>query len=185
MRRANVIVALFCAATLEATAQSTPPPALLAATASIVARVHRTLINPNTGLHATCVVVHEDGRFRFENSQQDIQLGPAGRPTIKIYVDTLPEPLLKQLREIVDDQALLEIKSPVHNDQILNGVDQISATVPRKNGVQNFTFLDPDSRKPFDKALKPLLEWFRDVQKDIQKRKLQPQKGTVSNRCAD
>ncbi|MFY9562268.1 MAG: hypothetical protein WAQ52_18710 [Terriglobales bacterium] len=163
-----LIAAGFCSSVYG---ESSPP--------AFVARLHRTLVSQNTGMHFSCVVVHEDGRYRLEDSQQDLM--PGVRPTMKIYLDSLPEPAMKRLREIVDDKAFLEIKSPVHNDQILNVFDQLSVTVPRKEGMQEFSFLDPDSRKPYDKILKPLLEWFREVQK----RKLPPQKGAVSNRCAD
>ncbi len=89
--------------------------------------------------------------------------------------------MVQRLRAIVDAKLFMDIKAPVNNDRIIHSVDSISVTIRRKNGTQDFTFLDPDSRKPYDKALKPLLEWFREVQK----RKLPPQKGAVSNKCAD
>ena len=99
----------------------------------------------------------------------------------RIYLDSMPEPMVRRLHTIVDDKRFIDIRAPVNNDRIINSVDSISVTVPRQHGTQDFSFLDLDSRKPYDKALKPLLEWFREVQK----KKLPPQKGAASNKCAD
>ena len=169
-----VIVVPVC---LAATSFSLPARAQSAAPA-FVARIHRNYLGQFTGLHTSCIVVHGDGRYRLEDLQQDLGGGPI---SVKIYLSSLPEAMLSRLRAILDAESFAEIKAPVNNDQIISSVDSISVTVPRKVGTQSFTFLDADSRKPYQKSLKPLFDWFRDVQK----RKVSPQKGGSSNKCTE
>lgn len=171
-RRLLACAALFMCCASFVQSESGPP--------KFVARVHRTLISANTGLHSVCAIVHEDGTYRLEDLQQDMVPG-LSKPNVKIYIDTLPAPAMQRLREIIDNPDFVTIKSPVHQDQIISVVEQIAVAVPRSNGVQDFSFLDPESRKPHDKALKPLVEWLRNVRD----RKVQAQKNAVSNKCEE
>lgn len=143
---------------------------------SFLIRAETTTVDPYAGMTNVCILVLPDGKYRLERS---FQSNSGGSPDVRIYVDQLPDASMKQLQSALDDPAFQGINTPESHGGIIQNMDILSASIPRDHGFQNFTFPNVDSRRQYEKTLKPLVNWM----KDVQKRKVQVAKSERSDHC--
>ena len=139
-------------------------------------RAETTTADPYSGLSHVCVLVYPDGKYRLEKSAQS--LGDRA-PEVRVYLDQLPDASLKQMQAALDDPAFQDIETPERHGGIIQDMDILSVTVPRVNALQNLSFETASQRKPYEKTLKPLINWM----KDVEKRKVPVAKGEPSDNC--
>lgn len=142
---------------------------------SFLIRAETTTVDPYTGMTNVCILVFPDGKYRLERSFQSNSGDPAD---VRVYLDQLPDANMKQLQAVMDDPSFQEIRAESHGG-IIQNMDMLEATVPREHGFQNFSFPNAESRKQYEKTLKPLVNWLRDVQK----RKVPVAKSEHSDHC--
>jgi hypothetical protein len=140
-------------------------------------RAETTSYDPYSGMTHVCVLVYPDGKYRLEKSYQDLN---GNKPGDHVYVDTLPADSVKQLQAAVDDGKFADIKTADPKGGIVQNMDTLMVSVPREHALQNISFMTVNERRPFDKELKPFLNWM----KEVQKRKVQPAKNEASNNCS-
>ena len=143
---------------------------------SFVIRAGTTTVDPYSGMTNVCILVFPDGKYRLERS---FQPNSGGSPDVRVYLDQLPDASMKQLQATLDDPAFQEISAESRGG-IVQNMDILEATVPREHRVQNFTFPNADSRRQFEKTLKPFVNWL----KDVQKRKVPVAKSEKPDNCA-
>jgi hypothetical protein len=141
-----------------------------------VMRTDTTTVDPYSGMTRTCVVVFPDGRYRMERTFQGTQ---GGTPETKVFVDTLPADVLKNLETVLDNDDLQSIKTEPSRGGIIQNMDMLALSVPREHTVQNIQFETAMERRPFEKGLKPFLNSL----KMIEKRKVAASKNEKSNNC--
>jgi hypothetical protein len=131
-----------------------------------------------SGVTNVCLLVWEDGRYRLERTRQD---PGGGRPDTQVFLDTLPEPSLKQLQTVLDDAQFQTIKkSHEESSAIVRDLETMQVVIPREHEIQSFFFVNAEDRRPYEKTLKPFTNWL----KDVQKRKVKAAKDAKPNRCA-
>ncbi|MBZ5693828.1 MAG: hypothetical protein LAN36_00555 [Acidobacteriia bacterium] len=143
---------------------------------TFLVRAETTTIDPYSGMTHICVLVYPDGKYRLERSSQT----EAGRSAeVLVYLDQLPDASLKQLDSVLDDPAFGNIHTPEPHGGMIQDLDVLMLSVPRVNAIQNLSFETAAQRKPFEKALKPFINWM----KDVEKRKVRVAKGESSDNC--
>jgi len=140
-------------------------------------RAETTTFDPYSGMTHVCVLVYPDGKYRLEKSYQDLN---GNKPGDHVYIDNLPPDSLKQLQSALDDSKLAAIKTADPKGGIVQNMDTLMVSVPREHQLQNISFMNAAERRPYEKDLKPLMTWM----KDVQKRKVQPAKNEATNNCA-
>ena len=143
---------------------------------SFLVRVETTTFDPYSGMTHICILVFPDGHYRMERSFQSNQFG---RGEDKIYLDTLPEGNVKELQAALENEQFQRINTGEARGGMVQDMDMLSVTVPREHVLQNITFVNAAARKPFEKELKPFLNWV----KTVQKRKVPPAKTETANNC--
>jgi hypothetical protein len=143
---------------------------------TFVMRADTTSFDPYSGMTHVCVLVYPDGKYRLERS---FQPSTGGALDMRVYLDQLPEADLKQLQAALDDHDFQGIHTPERHGGIIQDLDQLTVTVPRERAFQNIDFENAGQRKPYEKSLKPLLNWM----KDVQKRKVKVAKEERSDNC--
>lgn len=144
---------------------------------SFVVRAETTTVDTYTGMTHICILVMPDGQYRRERSFQGMS---GGTPYSRVYRDKLPDDSLKQLETILADDKFQRIASPPERSGIIQNMDTLIMSVPREHSIQNLYFMTASERRPFDKDLKPFLNWMRDTEK----RKVPEAKGENMNNCA-
>jgi hypothetical protein len=140
-------------------------------------RAETTSLDPYTGMTHVCVLVYPNGKYRLEKIFQSLQ---GGSPESRVYLDQLPDASLKQLQAALEDADFNAMKTPERHGGIIRNMETLMITIPREHTVQNLSFETAAQRKPFEKTMKPLLNWM----KETQKRKTSEAKGESSNNCA-
>jgi hypothetical protein len=142
-------------------------------------RAETTTLDPYTGTTHTCVLVYPDGKYRMERTFRGMT-GSSSDTDTKVFLDTLPEADLKALGAVLDDSKLIAIKTgELSQDKMGKDIDTMLLSVPREHAVQNIAFNNAAERGPFEKDLKPLLNFL----KNLQKRKAAIAKNEKSNNC--
>jgi hypothetical protein len=144
---------------------------------TFLVRAETTTVDPYSGMMHVCVLVYPDGKYRLEKSFQSNQ--GAGGSDVRVYMDTLPDASLKQLQSALDDEGLQQITTPDPRGGIIQDMDVLGIAVPREHKLQNLNFETAKERKPYEKSLKPFLNWM----KDVQKRKTPVAKQEKSDNC--
>jgi hypothetical protein len=139
-------------------------------------RSDTTTVDPWSGMTRICVVVFPDGRYRMERTHQSAQ---GGAPETSVFADMLPPDDLKNLQSALDNDDLQRIKTVPMRGGIIQNMDLLSLIVPREHAMQNIEFATAAERKPYEKALKPLLYSLR----SIEKRKVSAAKDETPNNC--
>lgn len=144
---------------------------------SFLIRADTTTVDQYSGMTQTCILVFPDGKYRLERT---FSSNAGGAPEVRVYLDQLPDASLKQLQATLDDGAFQEINTPASRGGIIQDMDMISASIPRDHQIQSFTFPNADSRRQYEKTLKPLFSWM----KDVEKRKVQVAKTEKPTNCS-
>lgn len=139
-------------------------------------RAETTTMDPYSGMTHVCILVHSDGKYRLERSFQGVQ---GGAPETRVYLDQLPESSLKQMQALLADQNFQQITTSELQGGIIQNMDVLMVSIPREHNIQNLNFETVNQRKPYEKTLKPLLNWM----KDLQKRKVPVAKAERSDNC--
>ena len=106
--------------------------------------------------------------------------GSSSDTDTKVFLDNLPEADVKALGAVLDDSKLIAIKTgELSQDKMGKDIDTMLVSVPREHAVQNIAFNNAAERKPFEKDLKPFLNFL----KNLQKRKAAIAKTEKSNNC--
>ncbi|HTT22142.1 MAG TPA: hypothetical protein VMG82_24655 [Candidatus Sulfotelmatobacter sp.] len=146
---------------------------------TFVMRAETTTVDPYAGMTRTCVLVYPDGKYHMERNFRGMTNSASNTDT-KVVLDTLPEADYKALRAVLDDGEFVAIKTgELSQDKMGKEMDTLLVSVPREHEVQNIAFNNADERKPFEKDLKPLLNFL----KNLQKRKAPVAKTEKSNNC--
>jgi len=140
-------------------------------------RAETTTIDTYIGMTHTCILVQADGHYRRERTFQGMS---GGTPYVDIYVDALPEDSFKRLQAILDNDKFQKINTPLSRGGIIQNMDTFIATIPREHGLQNMNFMTVSERKPYEKDLRPLMAWI----KEVEKRKVPALKEKTSDNCA-
>ena len=137
----------------------------------------------------SCLVVYPTGRYVLEKRDEQT----VGKPKVKAVEGTLTADDLQQLRAILDDSALKEIKTPKAPDTppdmtALREVETLDLQIDRSGTPQRFTTVKEriktgaqinamtagptngmdtylDNGAPFKKTLSPLIKWFEGLEK--------------------
>jgi hypothetical protein len=127
-----------------------------------VIRADTTTIDEMSGMTQTCVLVFPDGKYRLEKT---FSPNSGGSPEVRVYLDQLPDANFKQLQAALDDSTFQQISTPESRGGIIQNMDILTASIPRDHTIQNFTFPNADSRRQYEKSLKPLVNWMRATEK--------------------
>lgn len=128
----------------------------------------------------SCLFVYSDGKYFLEKRDE----ATLGRPKIKLAEGSFTGEELQQLKAILDDEALRKVTSPpmpnMPDDAVaVHEIETLRAHIDRVGNVQQFmtvkerlkttamTGLDTwlDNASQFQKALAPLVKWFKEVEK--------------------
>jgi hypothetical protein len=140
-------------------------------------RAETTVFDSFTGMSHTCILVLPDGHYRLEKSFQGTNGGGTDE---KVHLEALPDASLKQLQSILDDGRFQEIRTAEPKGGIVQDMDTLFVTIPREHGMQSVAFMNAAERKWYQKDLKPLQNWL----KDVQKRKVPAAKNEKSDNCS-
>ncbi len=164
-----MVVALI-ALSFVATAQQAP-----SAPDFVVVLIRQDSWSSNTATMVNnCMLVYPDGRFHREQTH----VGAYARPDTRVFEGTIGDKELNALAAIISNPEFRSISGQPRGG-VVNDLDLLGFVVITRRGTQSFTFLDSTSRSKYDKALKPLVEWFeRQV-----KKKVAEAKGTVATGC--
>src|SRR5271169_6875192 len=106
---------------------------------------------------AVCVLVQGDGSYRLEKLFQ---------AKTEMYTGTMDSARVEQLRTMLANKQLRKLSQEgIHNPLISDTIDRFQFDIWRDRGWQELKFSAPESRRPFQESLDPLLRWFRDLQK--------------------
>ncbi|MFZ0284730.1 MAG: hypothetical protein WAL32_05825 [Terriglobales bacterium] len=142
-----------------------------------VIRAETTVFDTYTGMVHTCILVQPDGHYRRERTFQGMS---GGTPYVDIYVDTLPDDTYKRLQAILDNADFQKISTPPSRGGVIQNMDTLIVSIPREHSMQNMYFMTANERRPYEKDLKPLMNWM----KDVQKLKVHALKEKASDNCA-
>lgn len=143
---------------------------------TFVMRFETTSFDSFSGMTHVCALVYPDGKYRLEKSLQPNSGGPL---EMRVYLDQMPEAGLNELRAALEDPGFQGIHTPESHGGIIQDLDQLAVTVPRESAIQNISFDTVAQRRPYEKPLKPLMNWLR----DLQKRKVPVSKDARSDNC--
>jgi hypothetical protein len=139
-------------------------------------RAETTTVDKLTGTTHVCVLVYPDGKYHLEKG---FQSNESSTMETHVYLDQLPEASLKQLETTLDDSDFQGINAPTPQGSVPPDLDQLAVAVPREHAIQSLRFDTASQRKPYERGVKPLLDWI----KDVQKRKTPVAKDEHSNNC--
>jgi hypothetical protein len=106
---------------------------------------------------AVCVLVRDDGSYRLEKLFQ---------AKTEMYSGSLGSIGVGQLRTMLANEQLRKLaQENIHSPLISDTIDTLQLDIWRDRGWQDLRFFAPESRKPFQESLDPLLRWFQQVQK--------------------
>jgi hypothetical protein len=142
-----------------------------------VIRAETTIFDTYTGMVHTCILVQPDGHYRRERTFQGMS---GGTPYVDIYMDALPDDTFKRLQAILDDTDFQKIHTPPSRGGVIPNMDTLIVSIPREHSLQNMYFMTVNERKPYEKDLKPLMNWM----KEVEKRKVRALKEKTSDNCA-
>jgi VWFA-related protein len=172
-----------------------------------ILRFEKSVYDQYTRFEQTCILIRADGRVRVEEQQQERTESPImpelphpdnvptgatpgdtfnDRATAshakKVFDTSLDANALQQLRAILSAKEIRDLQGtyPQHRENNSPNTEEISASILREEGVQNFVFPDDSARHPYDSELKPLLKWLSATEKH----KGTAIRGAVANNCS-
>lgn len=125
----------------------------------------------------TCTIVYLDSNYHSER----ISHRTGVRATADVFEGVLSVADFNRLMRILESKGFRELKSPARQSHslVVEDFHLLQITVPRADGIQDLNYPTRASRKHDDKALKPVLEWWKDLRAN-----LPPSlKNGVSHRC--
>lgn len=128
----------------------------------------------DVGIASSCLLVYPDGKFRFERERQEYN---DRQPITHVYEGQVDGNDLARLRDIVNNQDFRSVRVIPQGNTIRSN-ESFTVDVLRGDGAQRFMITD-DTRRKYDKPLKPFLEWER----ALEHRKVPENKGARANGC--
>jgi hypothetical protein len=143
-----------------------------------IMKVDRITWDSYSGMTSICVLLYPDGRYRLEKRFVGVR---GYDPGTRVYLDTLPDADFKAFLSAIDDPQLQEIKTSPPNGGIYRNVnmDTLHIIIPREHLMQDIMFPTASEQKPFEKSLKPFLNYL----KNLEKRKVSVAKNEKPNNC--
>lgn len=125
-----------------------------------------------------CILIHPDGSFHREHQQMDT----AGVNWTDIYEGKLSQPQLDGLVAAVDTAEFKTIAAttPMGGLRHVKADESLIVNIFRGMSSQAFALMDSAERKPHEQTVKPLLTWW----KAIERQKLPKLKGAKPTGCS-
>jgi hypothetical protein len=135
-------------------------------------------------MEESCAIIYRDGRYRSEKffvRRGDADSMRANTDASRITEGQLTDAALASLEKILDAQELRDLKPPSMVRHLADeDLDALSVTVARQQGqLQQLNYPTRASRKGAARTLKPLLEWWQDLRKQL----VQPVSSLQRTRC--
>ncbi|SRR6266568_3605119 len=124
-------------------------------------RAETATFDPHYGWTHFCVLVYPDGKYHLEREKVDTD----NKKKSKVYLGQLPDSSIRELRAATDDPDFQVITTPWKHGGLLRDPDVIRAWVPREQQLQYISFETSKQRHPYEKILKPLVNWMKEVEK--------------------
>ncbi len=113
------------------------------------------------GIFEDCLLINSSGTVHRERRIQDLQ----GSSQARVFEGKLDAASLSELTAILEDPEFRTLNlRPAASLQILNGTMR-TVVVVREQGVQGIYAGDEKQLRPFNRQLKPLMTWWRKVEK--------------------
>jgi hypothetical protein len=143
---------------------------------ALLLRVSEVKVGAMTSDHR-CVLILPGRRYHLERATRQ-----RGRDRVrKVYEGELTAVEWQQLADILAAKDLRELAVPrTRGVLVVEDMDLVTITVWRDPGFQNLEFLTKRERAPYERTLKPLLEWW----KDFARRGAPESKAPESDYCA-
>jgi hypothetical protein len=128
----------------------------------------------------SCLLVYADGKYFYEKRDEHT----LGKPKIKLAEGAFTAEELGQMKAILADEALRNVNSPpmpvMPDDMVaVRQIETVNAQIDRGGHLQEFMMVKErlkvrngsgmdtqlDNGTKYEKALAPLLRWFKDVEK--------------------
>lgn len=181
-----------------------------AASLPYILRFEKFAYNQYTGVQQTCMLIRADGLFRTEQQQHERTgpatvpklRDPDGMPDMsglgqqetlndsshkgsnvpEIFERSLDANAVQQLRAILSAKEIRDIQGsyPSRKETTSLNNEQISVSILRDDGVQNFVFPEISALQPYEAGLKPLFKWLNTAEKH----KGAAIKGAKANNCS-
>lgn len=170
---------LLCAAAAQAqdSAQTAPIPKINGPRLDWL-RVQRMAFNQLIGgSNELCIAVQENGAFHMEKIWVD-STGPSAR----VYEDHFTADEIATLRKLLDADDFKQLKTKIAPQFYVRSDESLLINVLRDDKqfkVQQLNYYTAEERKPHKAALKPILDWV----KQIEKRKQQESKNVKPSHC--
>jgi hypothetical protein len=125
----------------------------------------------------TCTIVYLDSNYHSER----ISHKTGARPTAEVYEGVLSVADFNRLMRALQTKGFRKLKPPPRQSKGPAGedADLLQIMVPRNDGVQDLNYPTHASRKRAEKALRPVLEWWKDHRSNLPP----PLKHGVSHLC--
>lgn len=109
----------------------------------------------------TCTIVYLDGQYHAER----VSHKTGGRPTAEVYEGALSVAEFNRLMMALESSRFRKLKSPPRQSPSPAAEDSqpLQIMVPRADRLQDLNYPTLASRKRHEKALRPVLEWWKDL----------------------
>jgi hypothetical protein len=134
-----------------------------------------TALADNGWIHF-CVLVYPDGKYRLEREK----VNSNNKRKYNIYSGQLSEGSIKQLLATIDNPDFQALQTPWKHGGLVRNADVLRVTVPRLQQLQFISFETAHQRHPYEKTLKPFVNWMKQVEKE----KGRELEGETANDCA-
>ena len=153
------------------------PVAAQSSPRSFLAYVHVLEIDPSKPNQINaCVIVGEDGQFRYEVTPSSEERVPANT---KVYLGHLSAPQLQRLKQLVNSSELANLKSSEPRGSLLNSYRfEVSLRIHRREHTQELVMIS-DRPSNLPSAVWRFVPWMEDLQKTFGS----PTRGTRPRSC--
>ena len=97
-----------------------------------------------------------------------------------MYLGQLPDSVVKQLQAATDSADFQAIATPWKHGGSLLDPDVLRILIPHEQQLQDITFESAHQRHPYEKTLKPFLNWMKEVERE----KASAVESETANDCA-
>lgn len=104
-----------------------------------------------------CVLLRGDGQYHLENELLE---------ETEVFEGSLALPDLQKVERLLDSDELFLLSQEKLVAPLIGIQDDLLLTVVRPGHLQTLTFHTPESRKPYETSLNPLLKWLEDLRKE-------------------
>jgi hypothetical protein len=99
-----------------------------------------------------CAIVRRDGLFHLESETHN---------RVDASEGTLDDSELAELKDVLNNEDLAKLsQQKIAIPLLMTEKDELRVSILRSPSTQNLTFLDRESRRPFDDFIHPLLHWM-------------------------